>query len=94
MIWSGTALASFPDSPEKQKEGLVFLVTWGGSNDIKNVIIAFPMHCMHMCSIAYIIAYNYAFCNLIQVLRSGECDMKSHSEHQTLSLARPERVLA
>ena len=88
---SPSILVSCPDPPEKRKEGLVlwttFLVTWVGSNGIKNVIIAFPIHCMHIRSRAQLLRHciNYAFCNLIWALRLGSCDMKSRSEHQTLS---------
>ena len=46
----------------------------------------------------YVIANNYAFCNLIRAFRSGSYpapfDKKSRSEHQTLFLARAERLWA
>ena len=46
----------------------------------------------------YVIAYNYAFCNLIRAFRSGSYpapfDKKSRSEHQTLFLTRARRVWA
>ena len=89
-----------PDpSPEKQKEGLVFratfLVTWGRVKWHKECNYCIPVHVHCTASILDlvldVIVYNYAFCNLIRALRSGSCDKKSRSEHQTLFLAHAGR---
>ena len=80
----------WPNPPEKRKEGLVFwvtfLVTWSGAYSVENVIIACTACILVLVLDCHVIAYNYVFCNLIWALRSGSCDKKSCSEHQTLFL--------
>ena len=71
-----------------------FLSHGAESNGIKNVIIAFHVHCtagILDLVLNDVITYIYAFCNLIRALRSGSCDKKSRSEHQTLFLAHAGR---
>ena len=80
----------------KLKKAVTYLVTAENITNKLQEKFAFGFLKLDLVLDCYVIAYNYAFCNLIRALSSANYpapfDKKSRSEHQTLFFARVGRV--